>query len=71
MLDAGLDRLTALIDAIDTGKFQLVLTLLSKTKEDEIIQGIDDSGRTLFHHLASNSQGNLDASARVGPPLRL
>jgi ankyrin repeat protein len=60
MLDAGLDKLTALIDAINTGKFQLVVTLLSKTKRDEVVQGVDAHGRTLFHHLANYAQGNLD-----------
>jgi ankyrin repeat protein len=60
MLDAGLDKLTALTDAINTGKFQLVVTLLSKTKEDKVVQGVDAKGRTLFHHLANYAQGNLD-----------
>jgi hypothetical protein len=68
MLDAGLDKLTALTDALNTGKFQLVVTLLSKTMEDEIVQGLDADGRTLFHHFANYNRGNLDHWAQVRGP---
>jgi len=66
MLDGGLDRLTALIDAVTTGKFQLVVTLLSKTFNDEVVRGVDSKSRNLFHHLAR--QPSLDVQwARVLP----
>lgn len=70
MLDAGLDKLTALTDAINTGKFQLVVTLLSKTPEDEVVQGLDADDRTLFHHLANYCSGKLDHWAQVRPSVR-
>ncbi len=61
MLDAGLDKFQALKDAIKTGKFQLVITLLAKTKDNEVVQGVDKKySRNLLHALAKckNSQNN-------------
>jgi hypothetical protein len=38
MLDNGYDLMLAMQDALDEKKFMLVLTLLSKNPNDEIIQ---------------------------------
>jgi hypothetical protein len=37
ILDNGYNYMLAMNDALDDGKLQLVLTLLSKTSEDEVI----------------------------------
>ena len=37
MLDKGYDLMHAMQDAMDEKKFMLVLTLLSKTPEDEVV----------------------------------
>ena len=38
ILDNGFDYMLAMQDALDEKKFQLMLTLLSKTSDDEIVK---------------------------------
>jgi hypothetical protein len=42
----------AMQDAMDESKFQLVLTLLSKTSDDKIIQRKNAKGQNLMHILS-------------------
>jgi ankyrin repeat protein len=46
----------AMNDALDDGKLQLVLTLLSKTSDDAVIQRKNEKGQNLMHILAMNSK---------------
>ena len=46
----------AMQDAMDESKFQLVLTLLSKTSDDNIIKLQNDKGQNLMHILAQNAK---------------
>jgi ankyrin repeat protein/predicted DNA-binding WGR domain protein len=54
MLDAGFDYLSAMKDALAIGRLQLVVTLLSKTKEDSIVQKVSDKKQNLFHALGQS-----------------
>jgi ankyrin repeat protein/predicted DNA-binding WGR domain protein len=54
MLDAGFDYLTAMKDALAIGRLQLVVTLLSKTKEDSVVQKVSDKKQNLFHALGQS-----------------
>lgn len=49
----------AMQDALDEKKFNLVLTLLSKTSDNRIVQGKNDLNQNLMHILAKNSNGGL------------
>ena len=55
MLDNGYDLMHAMQDAMDEKKFMLVLTLLSKNPNDEIIQQKNKKGQNLFHILSMNA----------------
>jgi ankyrin repeat protein len=44
ILDNGYNYMLAMNDALDDGKLQLVLTLLSKTSDDEVIQRKNEKG---------------------------
>lgn len=56
ILDNGYDYMLAMQDAMDEGKFQLVLTLLSKTADDKIIQRKNSKGQNLMHILSQNAK---------------
>jgi hypothetical protein len=56
ILDNGYNYMLAMNDALDDGKLQLVLTLLSKTADDAIIQRKNEKGQNLMHILAMNSR---------------
>ena len=55
MLDNGYDLMHAMQDAMDEKKFMLVLTLLSKNPNDEIVQSKNKKGQNLFHILSMNA----------------
>lgn len=55
ILDNGYDYMLAMQDAMDESKFQLVLTLLSKTSDDNIIKRKNDKDQNLMHILAQNA----------------
>lgn len=55
MLDNGYDLMHAMQDAMDEKKFMLVLTLLSKNPNDEVIQSKNKKGQNLFHILSMNA----------------
>jgi hypothetical protein len=44
MLDNGYNYMKAMQDAMDEGKFQLVVTLLAKTSDDAIVCQKNDKG---------------------------
>ena len=44
ILDNGYDYMLAMQDALDENKFQLFLTLISKTADDAIVQQKNDKG---------------------------
>ena len=48
----------AMQDALDETKFQLFLTLISKTADDNIVRQKNDKGQNLFHILAKNSNNS-------------
>jgi hypothetical protein len=52
MIDNGYDLMLAMQDAMDEKKFMLVLTLLSKTPDDNVIQSKNSKGQNLFHILS-------------------
>jgi len=54
LLDHGVPFHRAIQDALELGRFRLVLTLLSKVNpaQNEMLRRADDSGRTLVHVLA-------------------
>ncbi|GAB5372958.1 hypothetical protein AAMO2058_001708900 [Amorphochlora amoebiformis] len=60
MMKCGVEISTALADALACNKFQLVLTLLQKTKAEQI-KALDSHGRNLLHVLASYSPRTIDA----------
>ena len=45
----------AMQDALDERKFNLFLTLISKTAEDSIVQQVNEKGQNLMHILAMNA----------------
>lgn len=49
----------AMQDALDEKKFHLVLTLLSKTADNKIVQRKNELQQNLMHILAKNSKGGL------------
>ena len=49
----------AMQDALDEKKFNLVLTLLSKTADNRIVQRKNELNQNLMHILAKNSSGGL------------
>lgn len=55
MLDNGYDLMHAMQDAMDEKKFMLVLTLLSKNPDDQVIQSKNSKGQNLFHILSMNA----------------
>lgn len=55
MFDNGYDLMHAMQDAMDEKKFMLVLTLLSKNPDDEVIQSTNKKGQNLFHILSMNA----------------
>lgn len=55
MLDNGYDLMHAMQDAMDEKKFMLVLTLLSKNPNDEVVQQKNKKGQNLFHILSMNA----------------
>jgi hypothetical protein len=55
MLDNGYDYMLAMQDAMDEKKFMLVLTLLSKTPDDNVVQSKNSKGQNLFHILSQNA----------------
>jgi ankyrin repeat protein len=57
MLDNDYDYMHAMQDAMDEKKFMLVLTLLSKTAKDEVVQQKNKKDQNLFHILAMNADG--------------
>lgn len=56
MLDNDYDYMHAMQDALDEQKFQLVLTLLAKNPDDEIVRRKNLKGQNLFHILCQNSR---------------
>lgn len=54
MLDGGCSYLVAMEASLKVQKYQLLMSLLSKTKDDKIVQQKTESGRTLLHFLAEN-----------------
>lgn len=54
MLDGGCSYLVAMEASLKVQKYQLLLSLLSKTKDDKIVQQKTASGKTLLHFLAEN-----------------
>ena len=57
ILDNGFDYMLAMQDALDEKKFQLMLTLLSKTSDDEVVKQKNAKNQNLMHILAQNSNG--------------
>lgn len=57
MIDNGYPLMLAIQDAMDEKKFLLVLTLLSKNPDDEVIQQKNNKQQNLFHILAMNASG--------------
>ncbi len=57
MIDQGVKITSAVTEALRNGKFQLVLTLLSKTKPKDFHEK-DEYGRNLFHALAMYECGD-------------
>jgi predicted nucleotidyltransferase component of viral defense system len=55
MIDNGYDLMHAMQDAMDEKKFMLVLTLLSKTPDDDVVQSKNKKGQNLFHILSMNA----------------
>ena len=55
MLDNSYDYMLAMQDAMDEKKFMLVLTLLSKTPDDAVVQGKNSKQQNLFHILSMNA----------------
>lgn len=56
-MDNKYDYMLAMEDALDEKKFQLVITLLAKTQDDEIVRQNNAKGQNLMHILAKNSSG--------------
>lgn len=54
MLDRGYSPMSAVQDALDEQKFQLVLTLLSKCPDNSVIQQKNEQQQNLFHVLSRN-----------------
>ena len=66
ILDNGYDYMLAMQDAMDEAKFQLVLTLLSKTSDDRIIQRKNAKGQNLLHILSQNAKlANFQVLERI------
>jgi ankyrin repeat protein len=66
MLDGGYDLMHAMQDAMDEKKFMLVLTLLNKNPNDEVIQATNKKGQNLFHVLSMNAAHcSLDHIKRI------
>jgi len=66
MLDNGYDLMLAMQDAMDEKKFMLVLTLLSKNPNDEVIQQKNKKNQNLFHILAMNAAScSIDHLKRI------
>jgi hypothetical protein len=59
ILDNNYDYMLAMQDSLDERKFNLVLTLLDKTADDNIVRQKNKDGQNLMHVLAKNSQGGL------------
>lgn len=57
ILDNKYDYMLAMQDALDERKFYLVLTLLSKTADNSVVQKKNELSQNLMHILAKNSQG--------------
>lgn len=57
ILDNKYDYMLAMQDALDEKKFNLVLTLLSKTADNSIVQRKNTLDQNLMHILAKNSHG--------------
>lgn len=57
ILDKGYDLMLAMQDAMDEKKFLLVLTLLSKNPNDEVVQQCNSKGQNLCHILSMNAGG--------------
>jgi len=51
LLDNGYEYIDAMQDAIGAGKFQLVLTLMSKTPDDATVQKLNAQKQNLYHLL--------------------
>lgn len=61
----------AMQEALDEKKFNLVLTLLSKTADNLVVQRKNDQGQNLMHVLAKNSAGGaLHILKRIYEQLR-
>ena len=57
ILDSDYDHMLAMQDAMEEGKFQLMLKLLNKTSNTNIIKRKNDKGQNLIHILAQNAKG--------------
>jgi hypothetical protein len=66
LLDKGFDYLQAMHDALQAGRFQLAVTLLSKTKDDAIIKATDTDKRNLIHILAIAAQRSVGGGGGGG-----
>ncbi len=60
MLDGGCSYSVAMEASLKVQKYQLLLSLLSKTKDNKIVQQKTESGKTLLHFLAENQSAPLN-----------
>lgn len=66
MLDNSYSMMEAMQDAMDEAKFQLVLTLLSKNPDDQVVQSVNKKGQNLMHILCMNcSKCNYEHLDRI------
>jgi len=59
LLDKHYDYMRGMEDALSEGKYQLLLNLLKKTAQDEVVQRFNDKKQNLMHILALHG-GNAD-----------
>jgi len=66
MLDHGYNYMLAMEDAMTEGKFRLVLTLLSKISDENVVRQFNDLGQNLFHIFAIHGgHAPSDLSLRI------